>query len=153
MNSITTSRSAPQVLCHLYILMVFLDQPNIGVGISSGLDRITLIGYGLGGGHYIYHPFSVTDAYYFPPGIMRAFLVYPTYIVFPNLLPTVQSFDALHRGKKIFSQKQRVSISWSNFIAIFVSECFPEFIVPWVLGFENDWTIWFFLKSHTVLGL
>lgn len=63
-------------------------------------------------------------------GIMRAFLVYPTYIVFPNLLPTVQLFDALHRGKKIFLQKKRVKFFWSIFVAIFVWEWFPEYIAP-----------------------
>lgn len=65
-----------------------------------------------------------------PLGIMRAFLVYPTYIVFPNLLPTVQLFDALHRGKKIFLQKKRVKFFWLVFISIFVWEWFPEFIAP-----------------------
>jgi len=65
-------------------------------------------------------------------GIMRSFLVYPTYIVFPNLLPIVQLFDALHRGKKVFMQKKRVKFFWSVFIGIFVWEWFPEYIAPYV---------------------
>lgn len=75
---------------------------------------------------------------------MRAFLVYPTYIVFPNLLPTVQLFDALHRGKRIFMQKKRVKFFWSVFIGIFVWEWFPEFIAPsvhhllWCFFFHTD---------------
>ncbi|KAF8147837.1 peptide transporter MTD1 [Crassisporium funariophilum] len=89
-------------------------QPNVGVGIFT-LIGSQLMGYGLG-------------------GIMRAFLVYPTYIVFPNLLPTVQLFDALHRGKKIFLQKKRVKFFWSIFIGIFVWEWFPEFIAPTLTG-------------------
>lgn len=84
--------------------------PNVGVGIFT-LIGSQLIGYGLG-------------------GVMRAFLVYPTYIVFPNLLPTVQLFDALHRGKGIFSQKKRVTFFWAVFVAIFVWEWFPEYIAP-----------------------
>ena len=81
--------------------------------------------------------FDPPDSYHhFPLGIMRAFLVYPTYIVFPNLLPTVQLFDALHRGKKIFTQKKRVNFFWGVFIAIFVWEWFPEYIAPWVLGIK-----------------
>jgi OPT oligopeptide transporter protein len=63
-------------------------------------------------------------------GIMRAFLVYPTYITFPNLLPTVQLFDALHRGKKIFLQKKRVQFFWFTFVGIFIWEWFPEYIAP-----------------------
>jgi OPT family small oligopeptide transporter len=88
--------------------------PNVGVGIFT-LIGSQLIGYGLG-------------------GMMRAFLVYPTYIVFPNLLPTVQLFDALHRGKKIFLQKKRVKFFWLIFIGIFVWEWFPEFIAPTLTG-------------------
>jgi hypothetical protein len=72
----------------------------------------------------------LTNSKKFLLGIMRAFLVYPTYIVFPNLLPTVQLFDALHRGKKIFTQKKRVKFFWGVFIAIFVWEWFPEYIAP-----------------------
>jgi hypothetical protein len=64
------------------------------------------------------------------PGAMRSFLVYPTYIIFPNLLPTVQLFDALHRGKKIMLQKKRVKFFWVFFLFIFIWEWFPEFIAP-----------------------
>jgi hypothetical protein len=64
------------------------------------------------------------------PGAMRSFLVYPTYIVFPNLLPTVQLFDALHRGKKIMLQKKQVKFFWVFFLFIFIWEWFPEFIAP-----------------------
>jgi hypothetical protein len=56
---------------------------------------------------------------------MRSFLVYPTYIVFPNLLPMVQLFDALHRGKKVFLQKKRVKFFWF----IFVGKFFPVYLV------------------------
>ncbi|KAJ7212374.1 peptide transporter MTD1 [Mycena rebaudengoi] len=88
-------------------------QPNVAIGIFT-LIGSQLMGYGLG-------------------GVMRSFLVYPTYMVFPHLLPTVQLFDALHRGKKIFLQKKRVKFFWSCFIAIFVWEWIPEFIAPpWV---------------------
>ncbi|TCD60776.1 hypothetical protein EIP91_009533, partial [Steccherinum ochraceum] len=88
--------------------------PNVGVGIFT-LIGSQLIGYGLG-------------------GVMRAFLVYPTYIVFPNLLPTVQLFDALHRGKGIFAQRKRVTFFWAIFVAIFVWEWFPEYIAPTLTG-------------------
>lgn len=89
-------------------------EPNVGVGIFT-LIGSQLIGYGLG-------------------GLMRSFLVYPTYIVFPNLLPTVQLFDALHRGKGIFTQKKRVRFFWAIFVGIFVWEWFPEFIAPTLTG-------------------
>ncbi|KAJ7764345.1 OPT oligopeptide transporter protein-domain-containing protein [Mycena metata] len=89
-------------------------QPNVAVGVFT-LIGSQLLGYGLG-------------------GIMRSFLVYPTYMVFPSLLPTVQLFDALHRGKKIFLQKKRVRFFWVCFIGIFCWEWFPEFIAPTLTG-------------------
>ncbi|KAF6763837.1 peptide transporter MTD1 [Ephemerocybe angulata] len=89
-------------------------QPNVAIGIFT-LIGSQLMGYGIG-------------------GLMRSFLVYPTYIVFPNLLPTVQLFDALHRGKGIFTQKKRVKFFWSIFVVIFVWEWFPEYIAPTLTG-------------------
>ncbi|KAF9039845.1 peptide transporter MTD1 [Panaeolus papilionaceus] len=89
-------------------------QPNAAIGIFT-LIGSQLMGYGLG-------------------GLMRSFLVYPTYVVFPNLLPIVQLFDALHRGKKIFMQKKRVRFFWFVFIGIFVWEWFPEYIAPTLTG-------------------
>lgn len=102
--------------------------PNVGVGIFT-LIGSQLIGYGLG-------------------GMMRAFLVYPTYIIFPNLLPTVQLFDALHRGKKMFLQKKRVQFFWLTFVGIFVWEWFPEYIAPTLTGISifclaNRRSAWF----------
>ncbi|RDB18213.1 Oligopeptide transporter 9 [Hypsizygus marmoreus] len=103
-------------------------QPNVGVGIFT-LIGSQLMGYGLG-------------------GVMRSFLVYPTYIVFPNLLPTVQLFDALHRGKKIMLQKKRVKFFWAVFVGIFVWEWFPEYIAPTLTGISifclaNQNSAWF----------
>ncbi|KAF8234949.1 peptide transporter MTD1 [Tricholoma matsutake] len=102
-------------------------QPNVGVGIFT-LIGSQLMGYGLG-------------------GAMRSFLVYPTYMIFPNLLPTVQLFDALHRGKKIMLQKKRVKFFWVVFISIFIWEWFPEYIAPTLTGIsvfclanrDSDW--------------
>lgn len=79
---------------------------------------------------------------------MRSFLVYPTYIVFPNLLPTVQLFDALHRGKGIFAQAKRVKFFWLIFVGIFVWEWFPEYIAPTLTGISifclaNRKSAWF----------
>ncbi|KAH8114070.1 peptide transporter MTD1 [Phellopilus nigrolimitatus] len=102
--------------------------PNIAVGIFT-LIGSQLIGYGLG-------------------GLMRSFLVYPTYILFPNLLPTVQLFDALHRGKGVFLQKKRIKFFWFVSIGIFVWEWFPEYIAPTLTGVSifclaNQKSAWF----------
>lgn len=51
-------------------------------------------------------------------GMMRSFLVWPTYIVFPNLIPTIQMFDVLHRGQTNFLQKKRVKFFWVLFCGI-----------------------------------
>ena len=45
-------------------------------------------------------------------GIMRVFLVYPTFAIYPQLVPTVQLFDTLHRGKEAVMQKKRMRFFW-----------------------------------------
>ena len=56
---------------------------------------------------------------------MRSFLVYPTCCVYPNVMPTVQMFDVLHRGQDNLLQKKRVRFFWILFIGIFIWEWFP----------------------------
>ncbi|KAF5345680.1 hypothetical protein D9758_013051 [Tetrapyrgos nigripes] len=114
--STTAAESALAISVFAADELYYNIQPNIAVGIFT-LIGSQLIGYGLG-------------------GMMRAFLVYPTYIVYPSLLPTVQLFDALHRGKKIFMQKKRVKFFWGVFVAIFIWEWFPEYIAPLLTGFS-----------------
>ena len=58
---------------------------------------------------------------------MRSFLVYPTFAVYPHIIPPVQLFDALHRGKAAGLQKKRLRFFWLIFVAIFVWEWFPEY--------------------------
>lgn len=67
-------------------------------------------------------------------GIMRVFLVYPTFAVYPQVVPTVQLFDTLHRGKNALLQRRRLRFFWALFIAIFVWEWFPEYIAPTLTG-------------------
>ncbi|KAF7351730.1 Oligopeptide transporter 3 [Mycena sanguinolenta] len=110
----TASSSALAISVFAADDLYYGTKPNAGVGIFT-LIGSQLMGYGLG-------------------GIMRSFLVYPTYMVYPSLLPTVQLFDALHRDKKVFLQKKRVRFFWACFIGIFCWEWFPEYIAPTLTG-------------------
>ncbi|PRQ72021.1 hypothetical protein AAT19DRAFT_9360 [Rhodotorula toruloides] len=65
---------------------------------------------------------------------MRSFCVFPTYIVYPNLVPTVNLFDALHRDKNVAAQKKRLKFFWIVFAVIFVWEILPEFLAPTLTG-------------------
>ncbi len=49
-------------------------------------------------------------------GMMRSFLVYPTFIVFPNLIPTIQMFEVLHNNTDNFLQKKRIKFFWILFV-------------------------------------
>ncbi|KDR65867.1 hypothetical protein GALMADRAFT_81439 [Galerina marginata CBS 339.88] len=102
--------------------------PNAAVGIFT-LIGSQLIGYGLA-------------------GIMRSFLVYPTFAVYPQLIPAVQLFDALHRGQAAVMQKKRLKFFWIIFVVIFVWEWFPEYIAPTLTGISifclaNQKSPWF----------
>ncbi|KAJ7631067.1 OPT oligopeptide transporter [Roridomyces roridus] len=67
-------------------------------------------------------------------GMMRSFLVYPTYCVFPNLIPTIQMFDVLFRNQDSILQRKRVKFFWVLFVGIFIWEWFPEYIAPTLTG-------------------
>ncbi|KAH8919014.1 OPT superfamily oligopeptide transporter [Atractiella rhizophila] len=89
-------------------------KPNVAIAIFTLLGS-QLIGYGLA-------------------GIYRSFLVYPTHQVFPNLMPTIQMFDVLHRGADSILQKKRLKFFWSLFCIALVWEWFPEYIAPTLTG-------------------
>lgn len=81
-------------------------------------------------------------------GMMRSFLVYPTQMMFPNLMPTIQMFDVLHRGQGNFLQAKRVKFFWALFIGIFFWEWLPEYIAPTLTGVSifclaNQKSAWF----------
>ncbi|KAF5368291.1 hypothetical protein D9757_010530 [Collybiopsis confluens] len=87
---------------------------NPGVGIFT-LIASQLIGYGLA-------------------GLLRPFLVYPTFAMYPQIMPQVQLYDTLHRGQEAVMQKKRMKFFWIMFIGIFVWEWFPEYIAPTLTG-------------------
>ncbi|KAJ6503361.1 OPT oligopeptide transporter [Mycena vitilis] len=88
--------------------------PNPAVAIFTLLGS-QLLGYGIA-------------------GMCRSFLVYPTYCVFPNLIPTIQMFDVLFRNQDSILQRKRIKFFWVLFIGIFVWEWFPEYIAPTLTG-------------------
>lgn len=89
-------------------------QPNPAIAIFTLLGS-QLLGYGLGGMPIIC---SHNETLIRLPGMMRSFLVYPTYIVFPNVMPAVQMFDVLHRSTDNFLQKKRIKFFWVLFVGI-----------------------------------
>ncbi|KAL8280305.1 hypothetical protein RQP46_007222 [Phenoliferia psychrophenolica] len=90
--------------------------PNYGVAIFTLLGS-QLFGYGIA-------------------GLSRSFTVFPTYIIFPNLIPTVNLFDVLHRSENSENAK-RLRFFWIVFAAIFCWEWIPVICLakrnsPWV---------------------
>ncbi|KAI0628167.1 OPT oligopeptide transporter [Trametes polyzona] len=67
-------------------------------------------------------------------GLARDYLVYPTWAVYPFLMPQVQLFDAMHRAKGVFLQRKRRIFFWSVLVGIFVWEWFPEYIATTLTG-------------------
>ncbi|PCH38587.1 peptide transporter MTD1 [Wolfiporia cocos MD-104 SS10] len=69
-------------------------------------------------------------------GMFRAFLVYPTIMLYPQTLIYVNLFDVLHRSKGEMLQGKRFRFFWIMTAVIFVYEWFPEWIAP-LLGSFN----------------
>ncbi|BGP27035.1 hypothetical protein JCM10295v2_005997 [Rhodotorula toruloides] len=112
--SATAASSAEAISVFAADELYYNITPNYGVAIFTLLAS-QLLGYGIA-------------------GLMRAFCVFPTYIVYPNLVPTVNLFDALHRDKNVAAQKKRLKFFWIVFAIIFVWEVVPEFIAPTLTG-------------------
>ncbi|KAH8917353.1 OPT oligopeptide transporter [Atractiella rhizophila] len=124
----TASESATAISIFAAQDLYYNVKPNAAVGIFTLLGS-QLIGYGL-------------------CGIMRNFLVFPTYAIYPMLVPTVQLFDAMHRGQGVFLQAKRKKFFWGCFIGIFIWEWFPEYIAPTLTGVSifclaNQDSAWF----------
>ncbi|KZT64582.1 peptide transporter MTD1 [Daedalea quercina L-15889] len=85
-------------------------------------------------------------------GMFRAFLVYPTVMLYPQNLIYVNLFDVLHRGKGEMLQGKRFKFFWLVTGAIFVYEWFPEWIAPLLGSFNivclcarnSDWVSYIF---------
>ncbi|KAG6834884.1 hypothetical protein H0H93_006661 [Arthromyces matolae] len=112
--SSTASASATAISIFAAQDLYYNVRPNSAVGIFT-LIGSQLIGYGTA-------------------GIMRNFLVYPTFAVYPQLMPNVQLFEILHRGQGAVMQRKRQKFFWGIFIGIFVWEWFPEYIAPTLTG-------------------
>ncbi|GAA5835822.1 hypothetical protein JCM3766R1_005858 [Sporobolomyces carnicolor] len=112
--SSTSAHSAEAISVFAANELYYNITPNYGVAIFTLLGS-QLFGYGLA-------------------GLTRSFTVFPTYIVYPNLVPTVNLFDALHRDKDEGMQKKRLRFFWIVFIAIFCWEWIPEFVAPTLTG-------------------
>ncbi|BGP19367.1 hypothetical protein JCM10213v2_007456 [Rhodosporidiobolus nylandii] len=112
--SSTASSSAEAISVFAADELYYGIKPNYGVCIFT-LMASQLFGFGIA-------------------GLMRAFCVFPTYIVYPNLVPVVNLFDALHRDKNIANQKKRLRFFWIIFITIFVWQWVPEFLAPTLTG-------------------
>ncbi|TNY19127.1 peptide transporter MTD1 [Rhodotorula diobovata] len=89
-------------------------EANYGVAIFT-LIGSQLLGYGLA-------------------GLCRAVIVFPTYCVYPSLIPVVQLFDLVHRDKDYTAQRRRLRFFLVVFVGIFVWEWIPEFIAPSLTG-------------------
>ncbi|SCV69385.1 BQ2448_2405 [Microbotryum intermedium] len=90
------------------------------INLNYGIAIFTLVasqffGYGLG-------------------GLYRSIVVYPTFAVWPSLIPSISLLEALHRDQDLRSQKRRFKLFWIVFCAIFVWEWFPEIIAPTLTG-------------------
>ncbi|KAF7307754.1 OPT oligopeptide transporter [Mycena kentingensis (nom. inval.)] len=95
---------------------------NAGVGIFT-LIASQLIGYGMA-------------------GIMRTFLVYPTFAFYPQVMPTVQLFEALHLGEGMMAQSKRKKFFWSGRVCchfcVGVGTCKPSFLGLFLSGIVNE---------------
>ncbi|KZT11109.1 OPT oligopeptide transporter [Laetiporus sulphureus 93-53] len=94
-------------------------------------------------------------------GMFRAFLVYPTVMLYPSDLIYVNLFDVLHRSKGQMLQGKRFRFFWIMTFLIFVYEWFPEYIAPLLGSFNivclcarnSDWVSYIFGGAEANEGM
>lgn len=94
-------------------------------------------------------------------GLFRAFLVYPTVMLYPHNLIYVGLFDVLHRYKGEMLQGKRLRFFWVVTGAVFVWEWFPEWIAPLLGSFNivclcarnSDWVSYIFGGAEANEGM
>ncbi|SCZ96655.1 BZ3500_MvSof-1268-A1-R1_Chr4-4g07521 [Microbotryum saponariae] len=69
-------------------------------------------------------------------GLFRSVVVYPTYAVWPELIPTVALVDTLNRDQNLAVQKHRYKVFWIVLAIAFAWEWFPQVIAPTLTGFS-----------------
>lgn len=69
-------------------------------------------------------------------GILRKTLVYPTRMIFPNVLPQVSTIQALHNDKQSGGNKKKLKVFYIAFAIMFLWEIFPEWIFELLIGFS-----------------
>ncbi|KAG6907869.1 hypothetical protein DXG01_007083 [Tephrocybe rancida] len=119
----TASASATAISIFAAQDLYYNVRPNAAVGIFT-LIGSQLIGYGTAGSSSSWPTPSTTSR--LSLGIMRIFLVYPTFAVYPQLMPNVQLFETLHRGHEAVMQRKRLKFFWIIFVGIFAWEWFPQ---------------------------
>ncbi|KAJ7098484.1 OPT oligopeptide transporter [Mycena belliarum] len=126
--SSTASSSALAISIFASQELYYRVETDVAVGVFT-LIGSQLIGYGMA-------------------GVTRIFLVYPTFAVYPQVMPTVQLFEALHRGEGMMSQAKRKRFFWAVLLGAFVWEWIPEYIAPTLTGISifclaNQDSAWF----------
>ncbi|PCH41996.1 peptide transporter MTD1 [Wolfiporia cocos MD-104 SS10] len=94
-------------------------------------------------------------------GMFRAFLVYPTIMLYPQNLIYVNLFDVLHRSSGKMLQGKRLRFFWLVTGMVFVYEWFPEYIAPLLGSFNivclcarhSDWVSYIFGGAEANEGL
>lgn len=74
-------------------------------------------------------------------GLMRSVVVFPSYALWPNVLPTVQLMQLLHKDHDFVGQRKRLKVFGAVFVGVFVWEWFPEFIAPTLTGVSVFWYV------------
>lgn len=69
-------------------------------------------------------------------GVLRKTLVYPTRMIYPNVLPQVSTLQALHNDKGGIGNKKKLKVFYIAFFCMFVWEIFPEWMFELLIGFS-----------------
>ncbi|KAG2061444.1 OPT superfamily oligopeptide transporter [Suillus hirtellus] len=102
------------------------------IGIIATLDLF--YGVTLNPGAAIFQTFASQSIGYGFAGLLRTLLVWPTYALYPNQLPSISLLQSMHFGGLLNSKKMKYF--WIVFWAIFCWEIIPTWMFPLLTAFS-----------------
>lgn len=102
------------------------------IGIIATLDLF--YGVTLNPGAAIFQTFASQLIGYGFAGLLRTLLVWPTYALYPNQLPSISLLQSMHFGGLL--NRKKMKYFWMVFCAIFCWEIIPTWIFPLLTAFS-----------------
>ncbi|KAF7316771.1 OPT oligopeptide transporter [Mycena chlorophos] len=115
---------------HTFVVIMASTASNVATGMEVIAALDLFYNLRLNAAVAIFQIFATQMLGYGIAGILRTFLVYPTYAFYPSYISVVNLLQSLHWGGALNAKKRK--FFWIVFAAIFFWEWIPQYPFPWL---------------------